>query len=486
MISSFIEKNKNIVTIFLFLLSIFLIVFRYTETPKVWVDEGVFTEVAKNVSRSGTIGLQTAPNEFFSMRSMLLTTSYPVIFPVAVSLKFFGEGVAQARFPMLVYIFIFLLFSFLLIKKRYGFNLAVISFLFLLSFAPLYGNGRPVQGEVPGIALFVIGLFILYLCEKSQFRNIKKVFFASLFLGLSAATKPLFLVGITASLFLAFLVYRKRVENKKVFLFILLGYGLPIFGWVLIHFPSLSDLIKIVPTFLYFAGSHDSSVSTIHTGSTNFLRFFTESTPLLFAVLYTVVALFIGLRFKKEHLAGFHIIDLILITFISFNAAFYLFGTGWYRYFFPAHALLYLIFPIAVFFIRDLLALNWQKKLVNILLACLALFQFYFLVFSSDVSLTVRRIRNVEIYNTLSKIGQDKEVVFYNAPETIIFLQGNNYRQYFEMDTFLVVGDRNILTSTRPDYFLTDTSQSSNVSLRCYKETRLSQYYLLEKQEGCK
>src|SRR3989344_547701 len=135
-------KNQKYIILFLILISLFLTFFRFTSTPKVWIDEGVFTEAARNLEVYGRIGIQTEPGKIFELKVWVLSTSYPVIFPVALSLKLFGIGLWQARLPMVLYILLFLLFSYLFVRKKYGHYPAFISTLLLLSFSPLYGNGR--------------------------------------------------------------------------------------------------------------------------------------------------------------------------------------------------------------------------------------------------------------------------------------------------------------------------------------------------------
>ena len=114
------EKIKKIILLIVFVLALFLIPFHFTSTPNVWTDEGVFIETARNLAVHNTLALQTSPAEFFSMRNFLLSTSYPVIFPVALSLKVFGIGFWQARLPMILYMFILVLLSYLFSIKLYG------------------------------------------------------------------------------------------------------------------------------------------------------------------------------------------------------------------------------------------------------------------------------------------------------------------------------------------------------------------------------
>lgn len=192
----YLEKRKKVILFATFALAVFLILFHFTDTPKVWVDEGVFTETAKNIAQHGVIGLQTSQGVFFSMRNLLLTTSYPVIFPVVLSFKLFSTGLWQARLPMVIYMFllvvVFYFFTIKLYGKKYGFYPSLASILLLISFAPFYGDGRPVLGEVPALFFLVLGSLSLLYLEEDNFQSKKLAVLSGLAFGLSASVKPIF------------------------------------------------------------------------------------------------------------------------------------------------------------------------------------------------------------------------------------------------------------------------------------------------------
>lgn len=108
------ESHKTIVGAGVAFLSLFLVFFHFLDTPKVWVDEGVFTEVAKNMALHGVIGIQTSPGVYFPMNNILLTTSYPVIAPIAGMFYLFGVGLVQARLIMFFYMLLLLISAYLL------------------------------------------------------------------------------------------------------------------------------------------------------------------------------------------------------------------------------------------------------------------------------------------------------------------------------------------------------------------------------------
>ncbi len=472
-------------------LAAFLIVFHFTDTPKVWSDEGVFTETAKNLMAHGVIGLQTEPGVFFSMRNFLLTTSYPVIFPVALSLKIFGTGVWQARLPMIIYMFALVGLFYLFNKKKYDFYPAILSVLMLISFSPFYGNGRSILGEVPGLAFIVLGsLFLLYL-EESCFENKKWAMLSGLAFGLSASVKPIYLVGVSFALVVSLFFFFKKIGNKKILSFFGSGFLVPILLWVGIHIPNINSIGSLVEGFLFLSSNHTDSIPLTQTAWINFKRFFTESTPILFLVLSIVVALSFlrPLTFrlfqKKRH---FSIAECFIISFVVFNFVGYLPGTGWYNYFFPAQILLYLVFAPAYIYLTDVAKKESLKKIMLILPLFLIVFQFVHLIFWSFTSFTEVRTRNAELEKILSKVDSSKKVLFYQSIEAAVFLKGDNYDQFAAMGNFLIAGDKNLLPLSSPTYdvILTGVRQDNDIALSCYVERPVSQYYFMELKDICK
>lgn len=479
-------KFKKAIFFLVFALAIFLIVFHFTDTPKVWVDEGVFTEVAKNLAWHNTLGLQTEPGKFFSMRNFLLSTSYPVIFPVAASFSLFGTGIWQARLPMLIFMFGLVIVFYLFVKKRHGFYPAILSVLTLISFSPFYGNGRPVQGEVPGLFFLTLGAWLILLWEESGFKNRKWALFGGLALGLSASTKPIFLVLIPVAAFAALVFWLKNIENKKTLAFLGLGFVLPVSLWAYIHFPTIKELLGFASNILYFSSNHGSEIPFSQTVLTNFLKFFTESTPILFSVIFLTIIFSIVYRLYNKKDLNLSISELFVLFFIILNWLGFLAGTGWYRYFFPAHTLLYLLFTPAVFSLAKNLNKELFKKIFLAIPIIFIIFQFFHLIFLSDTSFVVKRTRNNELAAALSQINPSQKVLFYGDIEAIIFLNGSNYSQYLNMG-FLEAGNKDALINLSYDIILTDIGPVNiPILLSCYEKKMVNEYSLFQKKKNCR
>lgn len=481
------KRKKEIILFSVFILGAFLIVFHFTDTPKVWIDEGVFTEVAKNLAWHGVLGLQINPGNFFPMKGFLLSTSYPVIFPVAWSFTIFGTGIWQARLPMIIYMVILVVLFYLFTKKRYGFYAAILSVLMLISFSPFYGNGRPVQGEVPGLVFLILGSWLLLFWERDSFQNKNWALISGLAFGLAASTKPIYLLVIPMSLAVTLLFWIKKVKIRNTSLFIFgLGFLLPVFFWFFVHFSTVGSFLKDIPTYLYLAGNHGSSIPIARTVLTNFIRFFTESTPILFLLLLIATILSFLSRFIKKEERDFRASECLILSFIVLNWLGYLTGTGHYRYFFPAHTLLYLLFPAAILTLTRIVHKEVLRKIILAVPIVLIILQFFHLVFLSDTSFTTKRTRNAELSETLSKITPSQKVFFSVSPEAIIFLKGDNYSQYLAMEDFLKAGNENAFADPSLSFIVSRDNFQGNSSITCYDKKLVDRYFLFKKIKNCK
>jgi len=475
------ERMKKVILFFTFALAIFLIVFRFTSTPKVWIDEGLFTEIARNVAFHGVWGIQTDPGEYSLMNVSQVSVSYPVILPVALSLKIFGIGIWQARLPMIVYMFILVVLFYLFVKKRFGFYSAILSVLLLLTFSPFYGDGRSVLGEVPGLVFLVFGALMLLLLEEGGFRSKKWAILGGLAFGLAAATKGIYLLGVSSALFIVLIFWFKQIKDKKILLTFLYGFIPPVLIWAYIHLISSNSLLDFIPNILYLASNHSVSIPLYQTILNNFARFFTETTPILFLFMFVVIATSFFFRYFKIKSKDFSIAECVVLFFIILNWVGYLGGTGWYRYFFPAHTLLYLFFPGAVYVLAKYITNIFLKRVLLIIPVALIIFQFYHMIFLSDTSLIHKRTRNDDLSTALSKIDPSKKVFFDNLAEAVIFLKGDNYSQYFYCDgCFLEGGNKDSLYDQSFDYILTGQI-SQDFSLPNYDRQSVDRYYLFKK-----
>ena len=146
LVASF-KKPETLVLIAAFIILGFFSIFRLSEAPGIWYDEGYYTQLAMNVAQHGQQRLQITPTE--SVSAATQTGGFTLIFPVAAAYKLFGIGVVQGRSVMVLYLFALLAATYWLVRLLFGPATAAWSALLMSTFAMLYGDGKPVLGEVP-------------------------------------------------------------------------------------------------------------------------------------------------------------------------------------------------------------------------------------------------------------------------------------------------------------------------------------------------
>lgn len=319
---------------------LFVGLYNFQTSPGFWFDEGIIAQAAKNIAFNGVYGIQTAPGSFYT-NNFWITTGYPLMLPVAFFLKIFGASIWAARIAPLLYLLLFAAVSYFFIKKLYGFKYAVLASLLLVTFPPLYGNGKAVLGEVPGLFWLVLGGF-LYLLYEEKKRD-RFIYASALAFGLCVAAKPYYALIIPGVIFLVLFLRFKRPNFgwRKIILFTAV-FSLPVLLWIFLAF-DLSSPQNFSATLSYFLNSYGA---TSFEPLKNLFRFVSESTPIHFTVLALTVfvSLFIALK-NKDIISP---IAPLFLIFIVLAFLWYLKTPGWYRYFFPAHIIVILLFPAAL------------------------------------------------------------------------------------------------------------------------------------------
>ena len=260
-----------------------LIFYGFPDSPAPWFDEGINLGIVKSWLKHGVYSLEIGPSEFIKERSLLITTNYPLLLWIALSFKFFGIGLWQAKIVMFGFLFIFACLFYLLAKKYYGANSALMTLALLITFLPLYGNGKSALGEIPGLTYFLGGL--LFLESERPWR----VFAAGLLLGFGAATKSLYLL-LAASVMAGEIWFTwqnlpasetdKKINYKRWFL-LASGIAIPLLIWFYTLLPSNFTFDYLVRTLQLYRNPYNAEGTIL----VNFLRFFKESTPIHFALL---------------------------------------------------------------------------------------------------------------------------------------------------------------------------------------------------------
>lgn len=305
--------------------------------------------------------------------------------------------------------------------------------------------------------------------------------------GLSAATKPIYMSVLAVALITSFLLWHKQVKLKRMLLIFGLGFLIPVSIWLFIHFPQDKSISESISLYIYLSGNHESNLSTSQTILVNLKRFYTETTPALFALLVMVTSFSFWRRFRKNKFADFSIAECVIFSFVILNWLVFLKGTGHYRYFFPAQALVYLLFPAAIYNLAEIF--KNKKLFYRIVLAVpvgLIVLQFVQLIFFSQTSFTVKRTRTSELSKVLSEISPSEKIFFDASPEVIIFLKSSNYSQHLYMENLINAGNATGFNDPSLTYILSRDDFQTDYGLKCFNKKSVDRYYFFERIKNCK
>ncbi len=422
-------QRAKIVLAAAFLILAFFSSYKLSEAPGIWYDEGYFTQMAMNMADQGKEVIQIAPDTFIS--SATQTGGFPLIFPVAASYKLFGVGVAQGRYAMVMYLFLFLIAAYWYARLLFGAEIAAWSALLLSTFAMLYGNGKSVLGEVPGLFYFLLTLIALVYLERNDYRNLRSYALVGLCAGLCVVTKPIFIL-LAPALFAVWLLRWKRIPIRWVgFMLALVSFSVPVAVWIHFQFGQGDSISSMLA---FYANPYDvQNLSAL--AWQNVIRFFTESTPIytLGLLLMWGTSLIVRKCSKEDimsaELAAFSFCLIVLLAYLRLP--------GWYRYIFPAATIALIFLPFALHrtysFLRGRFPVLEKRTWVpTALLITLALFQLYQLSASSYVADYYEGHRTRDLAAALSALPSGASFFLYNVPEVAVVLPSKKYYQYLK------------------------------------------------------
>ena len=475
-------KKNHLLYILLFALTIFLSTYCYQHNPSSWFDEGIYIQIANNLYDTGHLFIQTAPFGAFREPLSLISVGYPVYYAAMPIYHLFGDNFSSARITAVMFLIFFSLFFFLLNKKMYGDKTAILSTLLLLTFAPLYGNGRNLLGDVPGLFFMAAGLIGFLYWEKSGFKKSWGAISAGLGFGLAMATKPNFLVlggGILLALFFA----RKQIlANIKQFGLFVISGTIPVLWWLKTQFES----IEVIQSVLQHYANPYAKESVASLVGPNFVRFFTESTPIHFAImaLTLIVALHFRLRQNQKILGT----EVIIYFFIAFTALSYLRTPGWYRYFFLGHIWLIFTFAPSIKTIAENIKLKKALTYGTILVSIVILVQVLHLA-KTDLECSESKVDRAATM-LQSWVKPDGDILLINVPELTARMPHKQYSQYLEINPRIKYGEEQLTSLKRGGYgqliIKTADAKLHAKNLVCYEvESDTGTYQFLNRTEDC-
>lgn len=458
--------RDNFYRVWLIVVSVFLVclsVYHLEDSPRTWFDEGIYLSLAKNLAVHGEYGMFSAPDVVIPTDA--ITVGYPFIFPLAAIFSLGDVSLLIARVYAIFWIFALCFVVFQYVREKSGKQSALIAVTLLAVFSPLYGNGKNLLGEVPGLVFLFVSVWAFERLLKNS--KLRYAIIAGGTASLAAACKPLFLpfLGIFG-LYTVYESFKKRILWKHFFA--MWGMGLVFFViWIATQFSVHTDFAFVVQHYLNPYNVAHPWGNAMH----NFLLFFRDLSPAhFFVTLVMSGAVYYWYRGDARTFIPLQIFSLfIVINFLK--------SPPWYRYFFVAHVI---VIVLSSFVWARLLENVRVKKVVAGLLVLFVIGQGYYTVTHIDRMYYPpwREIRGI-VENHQGR------AFFINVPECEFFSREQNYAQYIHIRDGLSYGGEHLVSLGEYDLIITRDSMHDVELVReivpSYRERHIGNYFVFER-----
>ncbi len=240
---------KLFVWMILLLLLLFLLGYQLDRFPPLWWDEGWTLSAARNWVDNGHLGNYIAGQAV----PPSIVVRFPVVVPVALSMKVFGTGTWQGRLPGVIFTILALMLLFKLSERLFNRTIGVAAIVLLclsfFSFSPFI-IGRETLAEMPMLFYSLAGFILVWLAmNRSSFWVVG----ASLIFGVAILSKlqvlPFWLFSVCLGIGLAYL---KGWRKPK---FILCGV---LFGSLCVYL-----IILLIQNYLMPESFNDSALQKL-------------------------------------------------------------------------------------------------------------------------------------------------------------------------------------------------------------------------------
>lgn len=451
----------------------FAVGYGFPDSPAPWFDEGVNLGIVKTWVQDGVYSLRLSPGQFVQEPGLMISTNYPILAWLALGMLLGGTTLVVAKIIMALFLIIFLVLSHRLVKREFSSEAAWLSTGLVVTFLPFYGNGLSGGlGEVPGLTYFFLGLWFLH--KKGTETSVKNILWSGLFFGLAASTKVFYLTLLPAigAGELYYAVNAKKIPWAR-WGWLVVGALAPLVLWVYTIWPNATVVSPWQRMITYYANPYhiDSMIVT------NVWRFFSESTPAHFLVLFVGVLTALLVRFRKQKLT---VLDIVIFVFSLLNVWWYVKTPGWYRYLFPAQLMLLVLFPG---YILDLTK-NWRWSRV---------FKYGILVLISIQLIHLVYHRRERLYYNPSarEFAQQIDalqnvdgvtVLIINHPELWFLVSDMRTNQFVQMNPYVAFGADVFVEKKYPTYLI--TSEPASEPYLVFYETELHKQYERVSQYG--
>jgi hypothetical protein len=454
-----------------------IVLWGFPDSPSPWFDNGINLGLAKTFVSDGIYSLRLGPGSYIMQPSLFISTNYPLIGWIVLSFWIFGIGLWQAQMVMVIFLSLFLLFTYRIVLKLNNGNkvLSLGSVALVATFLPFYGHGLSGGlGEIPGLVYLFAGLLIYN--RKERFMTVV----AGLLFGLAATTKVIyFTVFAGVAVAEIWQAWRDRKIPYERWCLLILG-ALPtilVWGWSLLPHPLTREYL--LQTYAYYHNPYKATSSFVWS---NLKKFVTETTPIHFSILMGTVlgSIFIQKRSSKQG-RDFTYIYQVLLVFAGLNWLWFLETPGWYRYFFPAHIVALVLFPGACFWLCQQVKNTFLKRYAaGFIIISLILVQFVYVLHERNKHLYFNPEPRRLVADLEQWVGSNADIYFLDQPELWFLWQGGNARQFIHMNSYVNFGEDFFATRHLPRYLVTGNHPEVNPYIIEHESEFAAEYHLVQ------
>lgn len=296
-------------------------------------------QLARNFAKTGKMGMQLEPGKIEPSIHMA-STGWPIVLVLGVFFKLFGVSFAVGRIYEVIVLLALIILCYLLARKLWGNLPALCSLLLLVTFAPLYANGKMILSEGLGLLFLAAGL-LSYVSERKKL--------GALLFGLFAACKLSFLATFAPAFGLA-LLWRWRKDKEP-----LKNLAVELALFVIAVVPTLVLVFSAAQTNVL--GNIYGEVDRMHQLFANLLSIFHETTLIHLFGLSLVVLIALARKWRS-YLSDWRV--QMLLVFSLLTVCYWLLSPAVFRYLLPVQVIVLFVLP---FVIKDLLP-RWSMWLI--------------------------------------------------------------------------------------------------------------------------
>lgn len=433
MLIDYIKRKITIALVVIFAVTALFGYYRLSESPAVWYDEGFYSVIALTLARHGEFAVQAAPGVFESAGKM--SSGFTLIFPVAAMLKIFGGGVFAARMFMPLYIIGVVALAYLFLRRKHDSWIALSGAALLATMPVLYGNGKSVLGEVPGLFFLLLTLFLTDRLVSATHRRWLYFFATAIAAGLAFISKPIYMPIIVVLACVMIVMFRPMKITVREILAASCGFLLPVLLWVVTQF---NDTDTVAAIFHYFTNPYETE-STANLVLQNLKKLITVPSSLYTTATLVVWGASVAVRLLyKQRIFVAEWVALIFAAMIMGN---YLKMPGWSRYFFPAQMLALVFLAPSIKILVDRTAKTHAQTLFTYAVILLVGIQLSQLAWFSYVAQYYESQRSEKYTAYFKQLGPHKSVFLFNAPEVAVFLSSDNFYLYAPVHSSWSIGE---------------------------------------------